>query len=360
MKPRIVVCGTGFGRVHLAALRRPDAPFELAGIIARGSERSRACARENEVPLLGDADDVPDDVRFASVVVMAGVNGGRGTELADALLARGLHVMQESPIHHDELASCLRAARRRDVVYRLNTHYVHVEPVRRFLVAARALRGRQPPLFVHAVCGIQVAYNLFDILGHALGGLRPWSFDDAPAASGPAPYRSLTGCVGGVPLSLLVQNELDPADPDNGAHLLHRITIGAEGGSLTLLSTHGPVYWSPRPHFPADGRDETALHLAAADHLDVPSCAPLGSAQAPSYRKILRDLWPEAAARALQELHDAAGAGEDPLVAGQSQLTACRVWQDATSILGYPETVRLAAPQPLRPEELEPAAGMPA
>ncbi len=358
--PRLVVCGTGFGRVQLEALRAEHAPFELAGILARGSERSRTCAREHGVPLFTDPGQVPDDVEFASVAVMAGVNGGPGTELAQAFLERGVHVMQESPIHHDELAACLRAARRHGVVHRLNTHYVHVEPVRRFLAAARALRERQAPLFVDATCAIQVAFNLFDILGQALGGLRPWSFRACERGDGRAPFRQLAGEIAGVPLTLQVQNELDPSDPDNGAHLLHRVTIGSEGGTLTLLSSHGPVNWSPRPHFPREGRGATALHDVEAAHLDIPSAAPIGPAHAPSYREILRDVWPDGARRALHGFREAALGGADPLAGGQYHLALCRAWQDATSLLGYPETVPLEEPQPLSREDLEANLEVPA
>ncbi|MEH1123250.1 Gfo/Idh/MocA family oxidoreductase [Micromonospora sp. CPCC 206061] len=363
---RVVVCGTKFGQVYLEGLAAPDPAYELAGVLARGSERSRACARHYGVPLFTSVEQLPADVDAACVVVRGGLLGGPGADLAQALLARGLHVLQEHPLHHDELAACLRTARRHRVVYRLNSFYVHTAPVRRFLGAARELLRRQPALYVDAACGFQVAYALLDILGAALGRLRPWGLA-GPAPLPPevsaltglrVPFRSLDGVLAGIPLTLRVQNQLDPADPDNYAHLLHRVTLGTEGGSLTLVGTHGPVVWSPRPDFPRDVRDEAAAAphydraYAGDDHLDVPSGGVLGTADAPSYRQVFRSVWPAGVRQAVVELRRAAEAGEDPLAAGQYHLTLCRLWQDVTARLGPPELVSEAPPRPLSPAEV--------
>ncbi|MEU4408604.1 Gfo/Idh/MocA family oxidoreductase [Streptosporangium sp. NPDC023963] len=351
-RPRVIVCGTGFGRVHLAALERPGTPFELAGVLARGGERSRLCAERAGVPLFTDVDETPDDVDLACVVLLADVNGGPGSQVAARLMERGVHVLQEAPLLHDELAASLRAARRNRVVFRVNTHYVHLDPVRRFVAAARTLLARGPALFVDAACGVQVSYTMFDILGQALGGLRPWGFAEPgglPEAvrrlseSAP-PFRTVEGVLAGVPLTLRVQNQLHPADPDNHAHLLHRITLGTEGGTLTLVNTHGPVLWSPRPHLPARARELTALDGAEDEHLDFPSCVPIGPARAPSYREILGEMWPAGAGRAIDAAWEAVRNNRDPLKEGQYHLSVSKAWQDVAAVLGYPE--RLAGPPP--------------
>jgi pyochelin biosynthesis protein PchG len=360
-KARVVVCGTKFGRVYLAAFRNPDFPFELAGILARGSDRSRACAQRYQVPLFGEPEELPTDVDIACVVVGAGINGGPGADLAKALMTRGIHVLQEHPLHHDELADCLRHARQHDVVYHLNTHYIHLEPVHNFLVTARRLFERQEPLFVDATCAIQVAFPLFDMLGQALGRVRPWAFSDCPVmtdevrqvSNREAPYLSLGGAIAGTPLTLRVQNQLDPSDPDNHAHILHRVTVGADGGNLTLLNTHGPLYWSPRPHLPSEAKDAVALDELTASHLGFPTAEPIGPARAPSYHEILGSLWPRGVSRALLELHTAIVEDDDTLARGQYYLTLCRLWQDATARLGYPQLMRRAEPTPLDAASLQ-------
>jgi pyochelin biosynthetic protein PchG len=354
-RPRVVVCGTKFGRIYLAAFREPDFPFELAGILARGSERSKACAKHYGVPLFTDPSQLPDAIDIACVVVSAGINGGRGAELAQTLMGRGIHILQEHPLHHDELAECLRQAHRQRVVYHLNTHYVHIKPVRRFINAARRLFCHQRPLFVDAAGGFQTAFTLFDILGKALGSIHPWAIADPLPLSDKIrklsnvenPFRSLEGVIAGVPLTLRIQNQLDPADPDNYAHFYHRVTFGTEGGDITLINTHGPVIWCPRPHLPADSKEAVAIELSPAHHLTFPSAAPLGPAEAPSYCEILSSVWPAGVSRALLQLRRAIIEREDSRQRGQYYLTLCQLWHEVARRLGCVTLVRGVTPNVL-------------
>lgn len=319
---RVVVCGSKFGQVYLEAFARGRSDLVLAGVLGRGSARTRACADRYGVPVFTDVDQVPADVDAACVVIRGGLLGGPGVQLAQRLMARGIHVLQEHPLHHDELAACLRQARRAGVVYRLNPFYTHTEPVRRFLAAARELLRHQSAQYVDAACGFQVAYALLDIIGSALGRVSPWAFAAAPPVPEPiralatatAPFRTLDGVIGGTPVTIRVQNQMDPADPDNYAHLLHRVTLGTEGGNLTLVGTHGPVIWSPRPDFPHDVRSEQAApHFAgpatARTHLDLPSAGVIGPAGTPSYHQIFRQTWPDGVGYALADLRSAIDAG---------------------------------------------------
>ncbi|MEU0005700.1 Gfo/Idh/MocA family oxidoreductase [Streptomyces sp. NPDC006314] len=341
-RPRIVVAGTKFGRIYLAGVARPDSPYELAGVLARGSERSARIARHYGVPLFTDPEQVPKDVEACCVVVGAGINGGPGARLAQQLMARGHHVLQEHPLHARELADCLRTAREHRVAYRLNSHYVHVEPVRRFIAAARRLLAGQRALHIDAACAFQVLYTLFDILGRALGGVRPWGFGetgDLPSAlrdlaDSPPVYRSLDGVIAGVPCTLRLQNDMDPADPDNHTHLFHRITLHTEGGHLTLLNTHGPLLWSPRPHMPDDMRETVRMEQSQAAHFGHLSAEPLGPATGPDYRDILGELWPEGAVGALRALREDIGSGTDPGRDGQYHLTLCRLTRDVADRFG--------------------------
>lgn len=360
-KPNVVVCGSRFGRVYLTSIAEPDSPFRLAGILARGSERSRACAAHYGVPLYTGPEQLPANIDIACVVVGTSVIGGPGADLSRALLARNVHVLQEHPIHHDDLASCLALARQKRVAYGLNTLYVHLQPVRRFIAAARNLLASQPALFVDATCSVLVSYSLFDIIGRALGALRPWNFQwvspapGAPDTSSPrGPFRVVLGELAGVPVDLRIQNQVDPSNPDSHAHLLHRITIGTEGGTLTLVNTHGPVIWCPRPHMPREAESSIRLDDVRPDYLSHASATPIGPAEAPNYLHILGSLWPSGIRRALEELWQAAPSGAGLARQGQYYLTLCRLWQDATSRLGYPTLVE-GDPQPLSAAALEPS-----
>jgi thiazolinyl imide reductase len=324
-RPRVLVCGTTFGQFYVAAL---NGDFELAGILGRGSTRSVECAARHGVPLYTGVAELPDDLDLACVVVRSGVLGGPGDELAAALLRRGLDVVQEHPVHHDAVAAGLRLAAEQGRRYRVGDLYVHLPAVRRFVAAARALLTEQPAVYVDAACSIQVAFPLVHILGAALGGVRPWRIGEAAGAADDT-LRVMTGVVGGVPMVLRVHNEVDPQDPDNHVHLLHRVTIGTAGGALTLQDTHGPVTWTPRLHIPAAVKERFDVDGIGTDHLREPSSIPLGPATPPSYRRILAEQWPAAIRADLRAVREETGGA-------QRLLSRCRMWQDLTARLGYP------------------------
>jgi pyochelin biosynthetic protein PchG len=358
--PRVVVAGTGFGRAYRAAFERPDFPFRLAGVLANGSDRSRACAKHYGVPLWTSVGDVAPDVDMACVVVGGVMNGGRGTEISRALMARGLHVLQEHPVHPDELTDCLRTARAHHVSYRVNTHYVHVEPVRRFIDTAHRLLARQRPLFVDVTCGFQVLYTVFDILGEAIGTLRPWSVsesvtipEDGVTSAEDHPYRVVSGTIGGVPMTFRLQTELVPSDPDNYSHLFHRITIGTEGGHLTLANTHGPVQWSMRPHMPADMSDLVRFGDSAAPHLAAPSVEYIGPDRGATYLEVLRELWPKATAAAMthfwQEVHE----GRPTATHVQYHIALTRIARAIADACGPVRLLRRTPPELLTAADLQ-------
>ncbi|MFE2589826.1 Gfo/Idh/MocA family oxidoreductase [Streptomyces anthocyanicus] len=352
---RVLVCGTNFGRFYAEAVhRRPG--YAPAGILSRGSAASRACAERLGVPHYTDVADLPAGIDAACVAVSSAISGGQGTELARALMDRGIHVLQEHPVHLTELTDNLTHARRRGVQYRLNTHYPHVAPVRDFVEAARRLVAQQRPLFVDAATPVHLMHPLVDILGRAMGTLRPWRFADPaplPADIGPQPVRSLHGMLAGVPLTLRVHHQLDPSDRDNHALHWHRISIGTEGGVLTLADTHGPVLWSPRLHVGRDTGRRFVLDGPGTGHLGLGTTAVVGTTG--TFRTVFTDLWPEAVGHALDGLRAAVAQGGDALRTGQYDLAVCRIWTDLAARLGPPDIVRPATPRPLAVSDVFPA-----
>ncbi|RFA28579.1 thiazolinyl imide reductase subfamily [Alkalilimnicola ehrlichii] len=350
---RTVVCGSTFGQFYLAALAELPERFEIVGVLGRGSERTYDCARRYGVPVYTAVEQLPTDVDVACVVLRSGVMGGVGTELALTLLKRGIHVIQEQPVHHDDIAACLRTARQCGVRFQLGDLYVHLPAVRRFNAAAQAAQVRKPALFIDAACSTQVSFPLAHILGAALPTVRPWQL--AEAATGQGPLQVLTGTVGGIPFTLRAHNEVDPADPDNHIHLLHRITLGFEGGSLSLTDTHGPVTWNPRLHIPDAVKTRFDFDSPDSAHLALPSTVPLGPPQPPSYRQLLERQWPQAIGRDLIALHDAVVGGAATGPAEQRWLTLSRLWQGLTAGLGYPAVQEGRRHQPLPVEHLQAA-----
>ncbi|WP_369204513.1 Gfo/Idh/MocA family oxidoreductase, partial [Streptomyces sp. PU-14G] len=175
-----MVAGTAFGRIYLDAVRSDPEAFTLSGILAKGGDYSRWLAEQSGVPLHTDVAELPDDTDVLCVVVRSGATGGPGSDIARAALRRGMHVLQEHPVHAEELADNLRAARDGGAAYAVGTLYPDLAPVRAFLAAAEVLRARGPLRFIDAACNSQVAYPLLDILGRAAGALRPWAFHAQP------------------------------------------------------------------------------------------------------------------------------------------------------------------------------------
>ena len=454
---RVLVCGTGFGRIHLRAIAADD-DVDLAGILSRGSAASRGVAAEYGVTCHTSVDDLPDDIDIACVVIPSTTGAGEGTEIALRLLDRGIHVLQEGPLLPDEVtralrlarardvryrvntlyseidavrtllatadsirerqqplfidAACgiqvlyslldliarcagagegteialrlldrgihvlqegpllpdevtraLRLARARDVRYRVNTLYSEIDAVRTLLATADSIRERQQPLFIDAACGIQVLYSLLDLIARCAGALRPWRFADPsrPPESvraltlTEAPFTSIHGVVGGIPVTLRVQNEIDPSDPDNHAMFLHRLSVGFEAGVLALADTHGPVLWSPRLHSARD--DEGHLILDGAERLDQVSTVPIGNASPPRFHELFTRVWPQAVARALHRIRDEMETPiSAPILAQQAQWTigVSNLWQDLSARLEPVALISRSEPDVLPLEEVLP------
>ncbi|ERI11047.1 bifunctional Gfo/Idh/MocA family oxidoreductase/class I SAM-dependent methyltransferase [Aneurinibacillus aneurinilyticus] len=354
---RTVVCGSRFGQFYLEAVKALPEQFELAGLVAKGSERSRKCAERYGIPLYTEVDQLPANIDFACVVLRSGVMGGNGSELSLKLLARNIHVIQEQPIHHKDLAACLKMARQHGVHFRTGDLYVHLPAVRRFIACTRAMLEQQPALYIDAACATQVSYPLMHLLQEALPTIRPWKISHV--IKGEGPFQVLAGLLGKIPITLRAHNEVDPQDPDNHLHLLHRVTIGVAGGSLSLVDTHGPVVWQPRLHVPDCHNIHGALSTAPPVHLLENSTQILGTAAPTSYKEILLKQWPHAIGRDLSAMREiimenAANSAMD--TRAQQELLCSRQWQDWTQALGYPVLQSNCSHQPLSVDILKDAA----
>lgn len=334
---RAIVCGTSFGRFYLRALAANPA-IELVGILSSGSRASADYAQQFGIAHYTSVQALPDDIDLACVVIRAAVSGGNGGDIACALMRRGIHVLQEHPLHPDELNDGMRTARQHHVRYDVNAFYPHVAPIYLFLQAAAKIRRQQPFLYLEGICGAQVLYPLLDVMARALGKLHPATLAVAePARVGP--YTCLHGDIGGVPLSLRVQNQIHPADADNHALLLHRLTLTAESGVLALADTHGPVIWSPCLHTHRDETHRLVLEGEGTERLEASSSDILPGSEPQTFRGVFDTLWPQAINRAMAafiaSIHDPALAQRQ----GQWTLGVTSLWHDVSRQLGSPELI---------------------
>jgi len=329
VRPRAVIVGATFGAVYAEALAAPESPVELVGVLSTGSAASAQLADRLGVACYTSLDGLPP-VDIAFVVVRSGVVGGDGAQISEQLLARGIHVMQEQPVHADEILSLLRVAKTNSVLYAVNDFYSRIAPMRQFISAAQALDKRARIRYVHARCAIHVAYPLFTILSAVVGPLTPARITVPSAPEGTqSPFRAGRMLLGDIAVDLLIQNELCAADPDNHARLMHTITVGSDAGELVLAHTHGSTRWHPRPHTDAEATE-------------VPIAEPVGIDYEPTTADVRNDMWPNAIRLASSDFIESISSAR-PLIS-QRFVRATRLWSEFTSAMG-PAT--LIDPQPL-------------
>lgn len=331
-RKRILVCGTGFGKIYLKAIIESE-QYELAGILGRGSARTRNLAESLGVPAYADFAEIGTEVDAACVVIPNAAGGGNGAEIAEKLLLKGIPTLLEHPAHDKEIVRCLRAAK--GIPFMLNPFYRYIEPVRNFLKTATIIGQSSKLLCASLECAIHVLYAGLDILGCALGDLSTWKLGEITEV----PISSLAGggnkCVGtvigAVPVMITVNTNIDGRNPDHPLHLYHRIELTFSTGRLCLVNTHGPIVWMPFLHMPRD--EHGTMNIDEGDTVDFPSSLNIGQMTAPSVRKTFDNIWPEAVLCALHCLITQDKIKK--LQMTQYQIYVSKLWSEISRKLGY-------------------------
>jgi thiazolinyl imide reductase len=361
-KYRLVVCGTTFGQVYLSLFLRKNPHFRLAGILAKGSPRSRQYAKEFGVPLYNHVSEVPCDIDIACVVVRAAIAKGEGTFIAEQFLKRGIHVIQEHPVHARDITRCLDAAAANNVCYHVNSHYVHLESVRTFIDYLDNARRHRPLVFVDAAASLQTLYSLFDIIGCAVGGIRPFALGrpveqplEMTASSNLdfVPFSCLQGVVCGAPMTLRIQNYHDPCAFDNHFLIMHRVSVGTDAGNLTLVNTHGPVVWSQS--FSILEKDDSACPFrkrkTAFSDYTAPTAVTFTEPNADSLFGIAARAWPGAIQNALSAMKQHIETGVSPFNQTREYLLGLsEVWLETTRRIGKPCAMTITPAEPPIPD----------
>lgn len=170
-KQRVLIVGAKFGEMYLNAFMQPPEGLELVGLLAQGSARSRELAHAFGIPLYTSPEQITRMPDIACIVVRSTVAGGTGTQLARHFLTRGVHVIQEHPLHPDDISSLQTLAQEQGCCYWVNTFYPHTRAGRTWLRDAQQLRRclAKTPQVVHATTSRQLLYSTLDLLLLALG-----------------------------------------------------------------------------------------------------------------------------------------------------------------------------------------------
>lgn len=332
-KIRVIVCGTTFGQHYLKALEQLRGQFEVAGLFAKGSERSRLCAEKHNIPLYTSMADLPEDIDLACVVIRSGAIGGKGTEVALQFLEKGISVIQEQPIHPKDLELCHRTARKHKVHFMTGDLYPNLPEVERFITIARELNKTEAPVYVNASFAPQVSYPAMDILMQALPSVRNWKIYHLTQEVGP--FDVLVGELGSIPITIEYHNQINPHDPDNYMHLLHNIALVYESGRLTLEDTFGPVTWKPRMHIPTLLYNTANAEETYPAYLDENSMEILGDYKSRSFKSVVTQGWPYAISKDLISVRELILGEKNVNQKAQQEILCALQWTEMTKTFGY-------------------------
>ncbi|NAT16718.1 hypothetical protein CU663_15300, partial [Pseudomonas syringae pv. actinidifoliorum] len=198
------------------------------------------------IALYTDIEQLPDDLDIACVVVRSAVVGGAGGRLTERLLQRGLHVIQEHPVHPDEIVRHQQLATRVGCQYIVNSFYPHTEAGRCWTGTAqrisRLLDGRKPNL-AQLTTSRQLLYSGLDLLFQALGcdlaGQVSVSLLD-----GDDDFHTLSLNLPDGRVLLRLQRWMAADDPDLHSLVMHQLNLAWPSGYLSLDATYGPVNWT--------------------------------------------------------------------------------------------------------------------
>ncbi|MGU7807585.1 yersiniabactin biosynthesis oxidoreductase YbtU, partial [Escherichia coli] len=154
------------------------------------------------------------------------------------------HVIQEHPLHPDDISSLQTLAQEQGCCYWVNTFYPHTRAGRTWLRDAQQLRrclAKTPPV-VHATTSRQLLYSTLDLLLLALGVDAAAVECDVVGSFSDFHCLRLFWPEGEA--CLLLQRYLDPDDPDMHSLIMHRLLLGWPEGHLSLEASYGPVIWS--------------------------------------------------------------------------------------------------------------------
>lgn len=357
---RVLVVGAKFGEVYLNAFMQSRPGLELAGLLARGSRRAQQLAHDFGIPLYTSLEQVPDDIDIACIVVRSTVAQGEGSQLAAAFLNRGVHVVQEHPLHPDDIARLQALAEGRGLRYWVNSFYPHVPAGRCWIDRATRIcqfLDGQTPSTAHLTTSRQLLYSTLDLLLQACGASAGGEvgvqvLDGADANFVPIGLNLPGGCRA----VLRLQAYLDPSDPDMYSLVMHQASLLWPSGYLTLEASYGPVLWTGLFHDNQhDSRDRTMYRYAHEEdaYAQPTSVVVLGAPD--TWRNAFEIEGPAGIGHVLESLCQVLDGGTVPPGFNSAyQLALARLWLDVLRVAPPVTERHLSPPKAVTWKELEP------
>lgn len=333
-KLKVLVCGSTFGQFYCECLMHYNKQFELVGLLAGKSERSKKCAEKYGIKLYHTVTEIDIHVDIACVVLRSGVMGGKGSEIALKLLEKGINVIQEQPIHYKDVENCIRIAKKQGKLYCIGDLYQYLPAVKTFIETTRLVLKEINPVYMDIGLASQVSYPLIDIISEILPSLKPFKIKNVIRDDGP--FHIVTAEIGGIATIFQVHNEVNPSEPDNYMHYLHKITVGTNGGRICLEDTQGPVYWYNKLHFPLDVDLFSLKKEKWTSDFEKVCNLKIDELYERSYGEVFKKEWVKAISENLMYMIKLIDAGTVYQNKYYTKLvTNTRIWHQFTKALGY-------------------------
>lgn len=272
-----------------------------------------------------------DDIKKIQlpILVLHGLNDGWISPVEAVQIAKAARNNADEV----EIVNCIRESG--SAAFMLNPFYRYIKPIRDFLEAAQIISKHAHLINASLECAIHVLYDGIDILGCALGGLSTWklgnvaeSYTTSMAGGG---NRVISGIIGMVPVTFIVNTNVDRNDIDHPLHLYHRIELTFSTGRLCLVNTHGPVIWLPFLHMPRD--EYGTLSINVEEEVNIPSGVTIGNVMLPSVKETFEQIWPDAVKKALEILFKQNRT--EKMSMAQYQIYVSKLWSEICQKVGY-------------------------
>ena len=253
-KMKVLVCWATFGKFYMKAIEDSE-ELVLAGILSNGSKNSIDIAKNLKVPLYTNINSIRGDMfDLACVVIRSTIVGGEGSKLVDSLLNKKISVIQEQPVHKNEIISNYKTAENNQVFYGLNSFYPYFDTAIRFIKIKKELLKMTKIRAIESTCSIQTLYPFLCVLSSIFEDVVPFELDKKMLNF--SEYKVITGKIKGIPFIINVQNQIVPRDPDNYYNWLYKMSIITEAGNLVLTNFNGAIIWEPKIYH---GKDDSGF-----------------------------------------------------------------------------------------------------
>lgn len=357
---KAVVCGTGFGMFYIEAIKHLPEEFELVGIVAKGSERSRKCAESYGVKIYNTVAEVPEDVDLACVAIRSSSLGGSGTDMTVEFLNRGINVILEQPVHHDDLKLCFKTAQKNKCCFMTGDLYMNMPEIRRFLQICHFMKTKGEKIeYIKAGSCVQAFYPFVEIFNQLVSGSEITINDVGEQMGG---FKQITGMAGDIPFSFQFNNSMNPQDPDNHMQILHNFCCYYQSGRLELVDSRGPLIWYQRMNMPWSILKDGVFPETYPEHMLAPNMeilTPDLSRITKPYYQIALESWTNCISMDLQKIRKMSGDRKKFIIKAQQEQKASRLWNDLTQKFGYASLNSSLDPKTISLEELKSAGVLP-